>query len=173
MMNDEAAPWGAASVQFSRLSTSVDVSQTSARLAVLGVLAAGGAELGELEPVGVVTPVLLGDVVAVLAHRARHRDLRSDVLGLAGHGAAYFRIEASVESRPGAGTARATARPHTVFQRTRSAGHRSNRCRLRPGSGGGTRTHDTAIMSRLLYRLSYSAATDARPGPGGTRREPR
>src|SRR3954463_5507118 len=112
--------WGAASVWFSCLQP--DVSGTSARLAVLGVLAAGGAELGELEPVGVVAPVLLGDVVAVLAHRARHRDLRSHVLGLAGHGAAFFRVEASVESRPGAGTARATARPRAMFQRTRSVG---------------------------------------------------
>src|SRR3954453_18954264 len=43
----------------------------------------------------------------------------------------------------------------------------------RRGSGGGTRTHDTAIMSRLLYRLSYSAPTNARPERAGARREPR
>src|SRR3954469_14357569 len=94
---------------------------SSAGLAVLGVLAAVGAELGEVEPVGVVAPVLLRDVVAVLAHRARHRDLRSHVLRLAGHGAAFSRVEASVRSRPGAGTARATARARTLFHDTRPA----------------------------------------------------
>ena len=30
-----------------------------------------------------------------------------------------------------------------------------------PGSGSGTRTRDTAIMSRLLYRLSYPAVVIA------------
>src|SRR5690349_6867859 len=109
MMNDEAAPVGAASVGC------VVRPRRSAGLAVVGVLAAGGAELGELEPVGVVAPVLLRDVVAVLAHRARHRDLRSHVLRLAGHGAAFSRVEASVGARPEAGSARATARARTVF----------------------------------------------------------
>src|SRR4051794_6453139 len=70
---------------------------------MLGVLAAVGAELGEVEPVGVVAPVLLRDVVAVLAHRARHRDLRSHVLRLAGHGAAFSRVVASVGTHPEGG----------------------------------------------------------------------
>src|SRR4051812_44531072 len=52
-----------------------------ARLLVLRVLAAVGAELLQLEPVGVVAPVLLRDVVAVLALLARQRDLRADVGG--------------------------------------------------------------------------------------------
>ena len=33
--------------------------------------------------------------------------------------------------------------------------------RVVPGSGSGTRTRDTAIMSRLLYRLSYPAVVSA------------
>src|SRR4051794_32208815 len=137
---------------------------------MLGVLAAGGAELGELEPVRVVAPVLLRDVVAVLAHRARHRDLRSNVLRPAGHGAAFFRSKRRWVSAAEAGTARATARrPHGVPGYATHPGS----VELRRGSGGGTRTHDTAIMSRLLYRLSYSALTDPRPHPGGARREPR
>jgi hypothetical protein len=48
---------------------------------VFGVTAAVRTELLELEPVRVVPPVLLGDVVAVLALGARQRDLRSDVGG--------------------------------------------------------------------------------------------
>src|SRR5918912_3311613 len=71
----------------------------SAGLAVLGVLAAVRAELGEREPVGVVAPVLLRDVVPVPAHRASHRDLGSHVLRLAGHGAAFSRVEAAVRAR--------------------------------------------------------------------------
>src|SRR6185437_16243015 len=63
----------------------------SAGLAVRGLLAAVGAELRQLEPVGVVAAVLLGDVVTVLALRAGHRDLRAHVLRLAGHGAAFSR----------------------------------------------------------------------------------
>ena len=39
------------------------------------VLAAVGAELLQLQPVGVVAAVLLGDVVAVLAHLAGQGDL--------------------------------------------------------------------------------------------------
>src|SRR6478752_3448519 len=53
----------------------------SACLAVLGVLAAVGAELVHREPVGVVTTVLDGDVVAVLAHLTRQGDLRTYVGG--------------------------------------------------------------------------------------------
>jgi hypothetical protein len=51
-----------------------------------GLLAATRAELGELQPVRVVAAVLLGDVVAVLAVHARHRDLGTDVGALASHG---------------------------------------------------------------------------------------
>ena len=43
------------------------------------------AELLQLHPVRVVTPVLLGDVVALLALRARQGDLRPDVGCLLGH----------------------------------------------------------------------------------------
>src|SRR5919107_2898230 len=57
----------------------------SAGLAVQGVLAVPRAELLHLETVGVVAAVLLGDVVPLLAVHARERDLRADVLGLAGH----------------------------------------------------------------------------------------
>src|SRR5450759_1363538 len=58
----------------------------SARLAVRGLLGAARAELRELQPVRVVATVLLGDVVAVLAVHARHRDLGTDVGALACHG---------------------------------------------------------------------------------------
>src|SRR4051812_17045610 len=57
----------------------------SAGLAVRGVGAAARAELLELDPVGVVPPVLLRDVVPLLAHRAGQGDLGSDVTGLARH----------------------------------------------------------------------------------------
>src|SRR6185312_12889472 len=46
-----------------------------ARLFVGLVLAAVRAELLQLEPVGIVAAVLLGDVVAVFAHLARQSDL--------------------------------------------------------------------------------------------------
>src|SRR3954447_731516 len=84
----------------------------SAGLAVRGVLAAARAELGQLEPVGVVPPVLLGDVVAFLALDARHGDLRADVLRLAGHSAALSRStnDRSLAS-PAAGTARRRSAP--------------------------------------------------------------
>jgi hypothetical protein len=36
----------------------------------------------------------------------------------------------------------------------------------RAGSGSGTRTRDTAIMSRLLYRLSYPAVVSPYQFPG-------
>src|SRR4051795_2286651 len=54
-------------------------------LAVERVRPAVRTELLHLEPVGVVAPVLLGDVVAVLALVAGQRDLRPDVGGC--HGA--------------------------------------------------------------------------------------
>src|SRR4051812_50131171 len=50
----------------------------SARFAVQRVLAVLGAVLHQLEPVGVVAPVLAGDVVAVLALLAGQGDLRTD-----------------------------------------------------------------------------------------------
>ena len=43
-----------------------------------------GAELLQLEAIRVIPPVLLGDVVALLALRARQRDLRPYIGGL-GH----------------------------------------------------------------------------------------
>src|SRR5438094_10462529 len=51
----------------------------SAGLAVRGVLAVVRAVLLQLEPVGVVAPVLASDVVAVLALLAGQGDLRTDV----------------------------------------------------------------------------------------------
>src|SRR5215217_4136264 len=57
----------------------------SAGLAVQRVLLVLGAVLHQLEPVGVVAPVLAGDVVAVLALLAGQGDLRTDVGGC--HGA--------------------------------------------------------------------------------------
>jgi hypothetical protein len=51
----------------------------SARLAVSVVLAAARAELRQLETVGVVPTVLLGDVVALLALDASERDLGANV----------------------------------------------------------------------------------------------
>src|SRR3954470_18508383 len=56
----------------------------SAGLAVQGVLLVLGAVLHQLEPVGVVAPVLAGDVVAVLALLAGQGDLRTDVGGCHG-----------------------------------------------------------------------------------------
>src|SRR3954464_5730970 len=56
----------------------------SARLAVQRVLAVLRAVLHQLEPVGVVAPVLAGDVVAVLALLAGQGDLRTDVGGCHG-----------------------------------------------------------------------------------------
>lgn len=52
------------------------------RFLVHGVLVALGAELLHLEAIGVVAPILLGDVVALLAVFARHGDLRPYVGGL-------------------------------------------------------------------------------------------
>src|SRR5690606_40280991 len=58
----------------------------SAGLAVSGLLAAGGAELRQLETIRRVAPVLLGDVVARLAVDTRHGDLGTHVRALARHG---------------------------------------------------------------------------------------
>ena len=56
----------------------------SASLAVRPVLVAVRALLADREPVRIVAPVLLGDVVAVLALLARQRDLGPNISG--GHG---------------------------------------------------------------------------------------
>jgi hypothetical protein len=48
---------------------------------VLGVLVAVRAVLLQTKTIGIVTPILLGDVVAVLANLARQGDLGSNVGG--------------------------------------------------------------------------------------------
>jgi hypothetical protein len=53
------------------------------------VLIALGAELAHLQTIRIVAPVLLGDVVALLAILAGQGDLRSNVAGL-GHGIALL-----------------------------------------------------------------------------------
>jgi hypothetical protein len=58
-------------------------------LAVGLVLLAVGAELFQLQPVGIVAAILLGDVVAVFAHLARQGDLGSYV-GTGGHVGSLF-----------------------------------------------------------------------------------
>ena len=50
---------------------------------------AARAELRQLEAVGVVATVLLGDVVALLAVHAGERDLGANVRALAGHGKSF------------------------------------------------------------------------------------
>src|SRR5690606_21259878 len=57
----------------------------SAGLAVRLVAAAARAVLRQLQAVRGVPPVLLGDVVPLLALHARERDLGADVCALAGH----------------------------------------------------------------------------------------
>src|SRR6266540_6550712 len=56
----------------------------SAGFAVVGVVVAAGAVLLQLKTIRVVTPVLLGDVVALLADGARSEERRADV-GCLGH----------------------------------------------------------------------------------------
>src|SRR5215471_12961731 len=68
----------------------------SAGFAVRLVLAAVRAELLHLQAVRVVTPVLPGDVVPVLAHLAGQRDLRTDIGG--GHSGMPFAED--VRERP-------------------------------------------------------------------------
>src|SRR5215217_6727418 len=97
----------------------------SAGLAVRGVRAAARAELRELEPVGVVAPVLLRDVVAVLAFHARERDLGANVGALAGHGKSFGWSCVLIW--------RCLEREEQMVL----------------SSGGGTRTRDTTIMSRV------------------------
>src|SRR3954470_7733239 len=68
----------------------------SAGLAVLGVVVATSAILLQLKTIRVVTPVLLRDVVPLLADGARQRDLRADVACL-GHCCLFL-----IRSAPGA-----------------------------------------------------------------------
>src|SRR3954470_16905162 len=82
----------------------------SAGLAVRRVLAATRAELRQLHAVGVVASVLLGDVVALLAHGAGERDLRANVRGLAGHGMSFGLCCSRDRAVAGAGFEPATPR---------------------------------------------------------------
>src|SRR3954466_4732689 len=82
----------------------------SAGLAVQRVPALAGAVLLHLEPVGVVAPVLLGDVVALLALGARERDLGANVRGLAGHGMSFGLCCSRDRAVAGAGFEPATPR---------------------------------------------------------------
>ena len=68
------------------------------------MLAAVRAELLDLETIGIVAAVLLGDVVAVLAHLARQGDLGANVCG-GGHWIAFFRVVRGRDRRFPAGTA--------------------------------------------------------------------
>src|SRR6266542_5451120 len=61
----------------------------SAGFAVVGGVVAAGAVLLQLKTIRVVTAVLIGDVVALLADGARQRDLRADV-GCLGHGCLFM-----------------------------------------------------------------------------------
>ena len=54
-----------------------------------------GAELLQLQPVGIVATVLLGDVVTVLAHLARQGDLRPYIC-TGGHVRLSFRLRCSL-----------------------------------------------------------------------------
>ena len=63
-----------------------------------GLLAAARAELRELETVGVVPTVLLGDVVALLALGAGERDLRANLRALLGHYCHFLQVISSLPS---------------------------------------------------------------------------
>ena len=88
-----------------------------------GVTVVAGAELLQLEPVGVVATVLLGDVVPLLALRARERDLGADVRRL------LAMVLPPLAPGRGCTAIRLARRPTRVV---------SLGC-----SGGGTRTRDT------------------------------
>src|SRR4051794_24546790 len=109
----------------------------SARFAVDRVLAVLGAVLHQLEPVGVVAPVLAGDVVAVLALLASQGDLRTDVGGC--HGALLALWGPALADRT---CRRAPARSCNM-----ATGPRGPGCRR--GSGDPSCNRDTAVMSRL------------------------
>ena len=66
-------------------------------LAVHRVLAVPRAELLQLDAVGIVTPVLLRDVVALFALHARQRDLGTNV-GRLGHGRVPFFFKTELTS---------------------------------------------------------------------------
>src|SRR5262245_60318465 len=110
------------------------MSRWLAGLAVRGVLAAARAELLQLDAVGIVAAVLARDVVAFLALHTRHRDLWTNI-GRLGHGWSALLADSGY-----GGVAQVA-------------------CCWRGSvrSGGRNRTGDTAIMSRLLCRLSYTA----------------
>src|SRR3954470_22045215 len=97
------------------------VRPASARFAVQRVTAVPRAELLHLEPVGVVAPVLLGDVVAVLALHAGQRDLRTHIRALARHGTAFSR---KLVRRWGTRVNRA----HATYQGKGSSTPASNSC---------------------------------------------
>src|SRR3954469_12707256 len=84
---NDARPEHRAGVE--RLVVSTGSTDGSAGLAVRRVGAAARAELLQLHAVGVVAPVLLGDVVALLAHGARERDLGANVGALGCHGYSF------------------------------------------------------------------------------------
>ena len=115
----------------------------SAGLAVRGVLLAARAELGQLEPVGVVAAVLLGDVVALLALRARQGDLGADVggLGLGGN-----LLSEKVNRSKGVGPAHEGSRDTSTTGYAASGIPRNRDL----GSGSGARSRDLTIMSRAL-----------------------
>ena len=116
-LDDDPAPTRGAAGRVSDAAISAvpsvsGVSRCSARLRQRGQ------NFGQLHAVGVVAPVLLGDVVALLAVHARERDLGVNVGALAGQGKSFcWKV--------------------SLFL--------SLGC-----SGGGTRTRDTTIMSRVL-----------------------
>src|SRR5881409_413611 len=72
----------------------------SAGFAVRLVLAAVGAELLQLQPVGVVAAVLLGDVVTVFAHLAGQGDL-GPYVGTGGHVGSLFRFSSLLSCSDG------------------------------------------------------------------------
>src|SRR5690606_39786127 len=76
-------PWPGASPDMAPRRSGVG--RRSARFAVDGVRAAARAELLQLEPVRVVAPVLLRDVVALLALPAGHAWFGADIVALASH----------------------------------------------------------------------------------------
>ena len=81
----------------------------SAGLAVWGMSLATGAELFQLKAIRVVAPVLLGDVVPLLALGAGQRDLRPYIDGL-GHNVSSKSSSVSMVPVAGAGLEPATQR---------------------------------------------------------------
>src|SRR5699024_5718863 len=96
------------------------------------------------ETVGSVPTVLTRDVVTVLALLAGQGDLRPHV------GGSHVGVPFSLETMDLVRSENTTRFPQAplVIEVPRD---------LRGSSGGRTCTDDTAIMSRLLYRLSYPA----------------